>query len=263
MHEASACRRPWWKKTVAMRSIAFTQRNGSSRGTSRENTASDDNSDATNVRALVTTDDFVVRTDGGIGALDPVGSRLGPFSPHIQAFGPGLERMNNRVRFERQFEQAMGDTAFAALDSSQPAVQDIRNRLNANDLTPQDRSALEQALRQLAPLDQRIVDKHKQVNDAYWNFVASSYAAEGGSQWAIDAQSKIYDTFKQRQAELAQLKARRAVAARDFPLALRIDNLDQFRNLSNHDQTGALRGAANGVLNDICDNAREHRERPL
>jgi hypothetical protein len=223
---------------------------------SRQNTMSDDNSNATNVqcrhpalRALVTTDDFVVRTDGGVGTLDPAGS---PFSSHIQAFGPGLERMNDRVRFERQFEQAMRDTAFAALDSSQRAVQDIHNRLNANDLTPQDRSALAQALRQLAPLDQRIVDKQKQVHDAYWNFVESSYAAEGGSQWAIDAQSKIYDTFKQRQAELAQLKAQRAVAARDFPLALRIDNLDQFRHLSNHDQTAVLRGAADGVLNDIA-----------
>jgi hypothetical protein len=225
---------------------------------SRHNTVPDDNSNATNargrhpaLRALVTTDEFVVRTDSGVGALDPAGSPPGPFSSHIQAFGPGLERMNDQARFEHQFAQALRDTAFAALDSSQRAVQDIRNRLNAN-LTPQDRSVVEQALTQLAPLDQQVADKQKQVNDAYWNFVASSYAAEGGSQWAIHAQSKIYGTFKQRQAELAQLKAQRAVAARDFPLALRIDNRDQFRHMSNHDQTAVLRGAADGVLNDIA-----------
>jgi hypothetical protein len=225
---------------------------------SRHNTVPDDNSNATNargrhpaLRALVTTDEFVVRTDGGVGALDPAGSPAGPFSSHIQAFGPGLERINDQAGFEHQFEQALRDTAFAALDSSQRAVQDIRNRLNAN-LTPQDRSVLEQALTQLAPLDQRVADKQKQVNDAYWNFVASSYAAEGGSQWAIHAQSKIYGTFKQRQAELAQLKAQRAVAARDFPLALRIDNRDQFRHMSNHDQAAVLCGAADGVLNDIA-----------
>ena len=127
-------------------------------------------------------------------------------------------------------------------------MRDIRNRLNANDLTPQDRSAIEQALTQRAPLGKRIANKHKQVNEAYWNFVASSYAADGGSQWPIDAQSKIYDTFKQRQAELTRLKAQRAAAARDCPLALRIDNLDQFRDMSNHGQTAALRGAADGVL---------------
>jgi hypothetical protein len=226
---------------------------------SRHNAVPDDNSNATNtrrrhpaLRALVTTDDFVVRHDGGVGTLDPAGSPRGPFSSHIQAFGPGLERITDQVRFEHQFEQAMRDTAFAALDSSQRAVQDIRDRLNANNLTPQDRSALEQALVQLAPLDQRVADKQKQVNDAYWNFVASSYAAEGGSQWAIQAQSKIYGTFKQRQAEFAQLKAQRAVAARDFPLALRIDNRDQFRHMSNHDQTAALWGAADGALNDIA-----------
>ena len=226
---------------------------------SRPNAMPADNSNATDVqrrhmglRALVTTDDFVVCTDGGGGALDPTGSPLEPFSSHIQAFGPGLERTNDQVRFEHQFAQAMRDTAFAALDSSQRAVQDIHNRLNANDLTPQDRSALEQTLPQLAPLDQRIADKHKQVNEAYWNLAASSYAADGGSQWAIDAQSKIYDTFKQRQAELAQLKAQRAVAGRDFPLALRIDNLDPLRHMSNHGQTAALRGAADGVLNDIA-----------
>jgi hypothetical protein len=225
---------------------------------SHHNSVPDDNSNATTargrhpaLRALVTTDEFVVRTDGGVGVLDPAGSPPGPFSSHIQAFGPGLERMNDQAGFEHQFEQALRDTAFAALDSSQRTVQDIRNRLNAN-LTPQDRSVLEQALTQLAPLDQQVADKHKQVNNAYWNFVASSYAAEGGSQWAIHAQSKIYGTFKQRQAELAQLKAQRAVAARDFPLALRIDNRDRFRHMSNHDQTAALFGIADAVLNEIA-----------
>jgi hypothetical protein len=226
---------------------------------SPHNTVPDDNSNATNapghhpaLRALVTTDDFVVHADGGGGVLDPADPPLGPFSSHIQAFGPGLVRMNDQVRFEHQFEQAMRDTAFAALDSSQRAVQHIRNRLNANNLVPQDRSALEQSLTQLVPLDQRVADKQKQVNDAYWNFVASSYAAEGGSQWAILAQSKIYGTFKQRQAELAQLKAQRAIAARDFPLALRIDDRDRFRHMSNRDQAAALRGAAEEVLNDIA-----------
>jgi hypothetical protein len=230
---------------------------------SRDNAALDGQPNATNVetvhpglRSLVTTDDFAIRANGaGTGALDRVGSPLGPFSSHLQAFGPGLERITDRAAFERQFEQAMRDTAFQALDDSQRAAEDIRSRVNGQDLTPEDRTDLNSALQRLAPLDRQIADKQREVDAARWNFIASSYVvgqSQGMSPHAIEAQSQAYDALKLRQAELAQLNAQRADAARDFPLVLRVDNLDQFRGMSPQDQTTALRGAADQVLRDIA-----------
>ena len=227
---------------------------------SRQNTARAEHSNATNLqsghsglRRLVTADDFVVRTDRGAGVLRPIGSPMGPFSPHIQAFGSGLERVDDHGRFEHQFEQAMQDIAFEALDNSQRAAQEIRDRLNGNDLIPQDRPALERAMEQLQPLERQIAARQKQVDEAYWMFVASSYAVgDGALKWALDAQSKAYDALKQRQAEFAEIRAQRAVAARDFPLVLHIDNLDQFRRMDHRDQIVALRAAADGVLKDIA-----------
>lgn len=48
------------------------------------------------------------------------------------------------------------------------------------------------------------------------NLVACSYVAEGNSQWAIDVRPKSTAPFKQRQAELAQLKTQCAMPARDL-----------------------------------------------
>ena len=232
---------------------------------SRDNAALEGQPNATNVqavhaglRALVTTDDFVIRTKGGgTGVLDRVGSPLGPFSSHLQAFGPGLERITDRGAFERQFEQAMRDTAFQALDDSRRAVNDIRGRLNGQNLTPEDRANLDRSLKQLAPLDRRIADKQREVDRAHWDFLASGHAvarSEGGKQQqrAIEDQRRAYDALQLRRAELAQLRAQRAVAARDFPLVLRVENLDQFRGMSLQAQTAALRGAADQVLRDIA-----------
>src|SRR5215470_6957582 len=233
---------------------------------SRGNAALDGQSNATNVemvhpglRSLVTTDDFAIRANGaGTGALDRVGSPLGPFSSHLQAFGPGLERITDRAGFERQFEQAMRDTAFQALDDSQRAAEDIRSRLNGQDLTPEDRANLSRALEQLAPLDRQIAAKQREVDDARWNLfgvnqmvgMQSQYGAPTSDTLAL--QSQAYDTLRQRQAELAQLNAQRADAARDFPLALRIENLDRFRGMSAQEQTAALHDAADQVLRDIA-----------
>src|SRR5262245_30185789 len=233
---------------------------------SRDNVALDGQPNGTNVqmvhpglRSLVTTDDFAIQANGtGSAALDRVGSPLGPFASHLQAFGPGLERITDRAAFERQFEQAMRDTAFQALDDSQRAAQDVRSRLNGQDLTPEDRANLNRALEQLAPLDRQIAAKQREVDDARWNFfgvnqmvgMQSQYGAPTSDTLAL--QSQAYDTLRQRQAELAQLNARRADAARDYPLALRIENLDQFRGMSPQKQTAALRGAADQVLRDIA-----------
>jgi hypothetical protein len=40
------------------------------------------------LRALLTTDDFAVHLDEAPVCPSSIGSPLGPFSPHIQAFGP-------------------------------------------------------------------------------------------------------------------------------------------------------------------------------
>ena len=233
---------------------------------SRDNAALDGQPNATNVqtvhpglRSLVTTDDFAIRTNGAAtGALDRVGSPLGPFSSHLQAFGPGLERITDRGAFERQFEQAMRDTAFQALDDSQRAAEDIRSRVNGQDLSPEDRASLNRALERLAPLDRQIADKQREVDDARWNLFGVNQMVGMQSQYGVptsdtlDLQKQAYDALRQRQAELAQLNAQRADAARDFPLVLRIENLDQFRGMSPQDQTAALRGAADQVLRDIA-----------
>lgn len=230
---------------------------------SRENAEIAGQADATNVqsehpglRTLVTTDDFIIRLNGtGTAALDRIGSPLGPFSSHIQAFGPGLERIADRGRFERQFEQAMRDTAFQALDDSRRAAQDVRSRLDREDLSSQDRAAVNRVLERLRPLDRQIDAKQREVDGAYWNFIGSTYGqalSKGMSGPAIKAQLQAYDTLKLRQAELAQLKAQRADAARDFPLLLRIDDLDQFRAMKPRDQIAALRSAADQVLRDIA-----------
>jgi len=232
---------------------------------SRDNAAVDGKLDATNVRpvhpglrALVTTDHYVIRTKAaGIGTLDRIGSPLGPFSSHVQAFGPGLERITGRGAFERQFEQAMRDTAFQALDDSRRAVEDVRVRLNGQDLRPEDRANLDRSLKQLAPLDRQIADKQREVDRTYRDFLATGYPlarSEGAKQQqrAIEDQLRAYQALRLRRAELAQLNAQRAVAARDFPLVLRIENLDRFRGTSPQAQTAALRGAADQVLRDIA-----------
>src|SRR5262249_38144725 len=181
---------------------------------SRDNVALDGQSNGTNVqmihpglRSLVTTDDFAIKANaGGTAALDRVGSPLGPFSSHLQAFGPGLERITDRAAFERQFEQAMRDTAFQALDDSQRAAEDIRGRLNGQDLTQEDRANLNHALEQLAPLDRQIANKQREVDDARWNFFGASQMVGMQSQYGaptsdtLALQSQAYDTLRQRQA---------------------------------------------------------------
>src|SRR5262245_50536992 len=149
---------------------------------SRDTAAPYGESNVTNVqpvhprlRALVTTDDFVIRMNGaGSGTLDRIGSPLGPFSSHLQAFGPSLERIKNRGAFERQFEQAMRDSAFHALDNSQRAVEDIRGRLDSQDLTLDDRTALKRTLQRLAPLDRQIADKQREVDGARRDWIGAT-----------------------------------------------------------------------------------------
>jgi hypothetical protein len=219
-----------------------------------------------NVAAVTTTDDVIVRFNAqGTPQLDTIGSTRGPFVGHTEAFGPGLQGLSEKNRFERQFELAMRDTAFTALDASRVEANSALARLQGSSFTVEDRAAVQRTIARLEDVDARIAAKQDEVNAARLEFVGSSYGVAYASPFAstsgydpYQVQSNAYDKLKSLEAELGTLQSERIVSAKEAPLLLRVD-VEDFKAMSEAEQVASLRGEAQGVLKDI-ETTRENIE---
>jgi hypothetical protein len=210
------------------------------------------------VKALITGDGYVTDLSGGQPQVELSGSARDPFSAHLETFGPGLQKLTgNRERFERQFELAMRDTAFAALDHSQQAAQETQSRLDGNTFTPEDRAAMQLTQDRLAPVDERILAKRKELDAAKSEEQSLSLAialSDGFYSPVTMEECQAAAAKTERvQSELNQLQAERTQAARDFPLLLRVDpaKMGEFKEKSEADQVAFMRGEAKQVIADI------------
>lgn len=238
-----------------------------------ENSRTDDPDDTDLVRnhpdmvALVSTDDIVVRTTSGVGRIDRDGNVLSPFQGQLAAFGPGMNRITDPEEFERQFELVMRDTAYAAVDAAQTAAEEAKARF-ATPLSEADRATMGRVFDALGPIraereakEQELLLAQVQKYSGYAE-MASEYVnplmipinrlrdfliEKGTGQEKPDASAEV----TRLSAELAQIKARETAAAADFPLAMRIEDMDAFRAMTPEAQAAALRGHSDDVLEDI------------
>ncbi|MFN3823050.1 MAG: hypothetical protein ACK4RN_03635 [Pseudorhodobacter sp.] len=238
-----------------------------------ENSRTEDPDDTDLVRnhpdmvALVSTDDIVVRTATGVGRIDRDGNILSPFQGQLAVFGPGMARITDRKQFESQFELVMRDSAYAAINAAQEAAEDAKARFAAP-LSEADRATMGRVFDDLAPIRAEREAKEKELLLAQMRKYSgyAELASEYMNPLLIPinrlrdfAQEKLTGTEKpddsaevaRISAELAQIKARETAAAADFPLAMRVENLDSFRAMTPEAQAAALRGHADGVLEDI------------
>ena len=212
------------------------------------------------VEAIVTRDDYVVQFDGNRGMVDRTYG-ADPLMSHLEAFGPGLSEITDRQAFEDQFELAMRDTAFFALDQAEAEARAFRDRVAGDTLSPEDQALMEQTIEGLQALDDEIEEAQARVDalesDRFWSdFNAGMSAGMGGgvyipSQGQLERRQELQANLDAARTELAHLKAERSVVARDFPALLRVENLDTFETLPQARQMETLREAADGVLDDI------------
>lgn len=246
--------------------------------------ANDDSEDAndttikrvdTGLVAIITEDDYIIRTESGGGVIDRSGSPLGPFEGPIQAFGVGMEKLKDKEAFEEQFELVMRDTAFAAIDSAEQAAQDMRAKLE-KPLGAGERATLGKVLEDLDPVNKQLADKEQalllakaQVYSGYAelltmfanpltipSFMLKNLILSGEP---VDMKEEEKARLAELEKEVAGLKIKRSELARDFPLALRIEDPEEFRKLSQEEQDDMLREMADGVLEDI-ETTRENIE---
>jgi hypothetical protein len=213
------------------------------------------------VAAVTTSDDYIVRFNtSGTPQLDTTGSARGPFVGHTEAFGTGLKGLNDQGRFERQFDLAMRDTAFTALDASKVEAERVLGRLQGSSFSSTDRAAITSTLPALESHDRLIAAKKQEINDVFMQLLSESQNVGYGlgmSEHMLDSQMEHYTRSAQLQeqrqtleAELQNLEAERTVVAKDAPLLLRVD-LEDFKAMSEAEQVATLREQAQGVLSDI------------
>lgn len=227
------------------------------------------------VQTMATKDGYVVDLSNGQSHVQLSGTSSDPFSAHKKVSGEGLEGLiGDRKQFEKRFELAMRDAAFKALDQSETATRAALQGLSADaslekpaeHFTDADRASIDKAKKQMAPIDEKIIAKQKELEVALREKHEADRALPTMPNKALvhkmtvpymdAAFKKIAETHtkvRRIQAELNQLKAERTQAAKDYPLMLRVEpgKMGEFNAKSEADQVKVLHKEARGVLNDI------------
>lgn len=202
-----------------------------------------------------------------------------PFATYKKRYGEGLAKLHgDRTQFENYFQSAMHDTALAALTQSEKATKVALLGLSAgpnldkptDHFNDADKAAIDKAKTQMAPIDEQIIAKKKELDGAL------KEAKQADNQLSCDAHFGVVSwltapkcehppaersyhaeqakaTYYRIEAELNGLNAARVQAAQDYPLLLRIEpeKMNQFNTSSEASQVKFLHEQAKGVLNDI------------
>ncbi|RRD56702.1 hypothetical protein EII20_09655 [Comamonadaceae bacterium OH2545_COT-014] len=192
------------------------------------------------VKALVTDDAYLI--DFHAGAASLAGPVSGPFESRNAVFGPALADLQSRQQFEREYELALRDAAFVALDNSQQVAGEMQQRLFASQFQPEDRKAMLRVATQLQKLDEAIAKTETALRGARAD---SLHAME------ITLTGEVPEAVADLEQKLADLQMQRIQAAHEFPLLLRVDDLAKFMKLPEQEQVKALSRHVHGVLKDI------------
>ena len=221
-----------------------------------------------NLSAIITDDDYVVDTRRGIktfAELDRVGSPLGPYDGHLQAFGPGLSLIKDKASFEDQFELVMRDATYDAIAKAETAAKEAVAKYS-NPMTTEDKAVAVAVLDKISTVNKEIEAKEKELllaravlytgyadqlmkfgNPALIpNAVLDSLIKKGQ---LIDTKQNEAERVEALKKEIAALNAKRIAAAGPFPLALRIEDPEAFKK-----QDGAANAAE---LQKICTDIQE------
>ena len=215
-----------------------------------------------NVKALVTGDGYVADLSGGHSKVELSGPGGDPFRSHVAAFGKGLAALQgDPAKFQKEFELAMRDTVFAALDHSEQAAKAVFDRLGGDKFTPEDKAAMERTQQRMAPIDAKLIDKRKEIDEAKRELTARqlSNSMQGEvtlgniPEEDLKATQAAQEKVDRLQGEYNQLQAERIQAAKEFPLLLRVEpeKMGEFNGKSEADKVAFLRGEAKQVLDDI------------
>ncbi len=215
-----------------------------------------------NLHALITGDDYVVRVEGGKARMDRDGALGNPLEGHLAAFGPGLSGIGDEDKFLAQMELAMRDVAQKFVDDAEVAAREAQAKYS-KPLTPEDRAKLTAALDRMAPFDKQIADKSREAKFAMAALAAK--VATLANPMALPFElgmslgtgrfeppwAKEKAALDKINAEIAALQQQRAEAAGDMPIALRIEDPEEFRKKSPADQSADLKSAADDVVKDV------------
>ncbi len=225
-------------------------------------------SNASNLAAIITDDDYVVDTRRGIktfAELDRVGSPLGPYDAHMQAFGPGLSLIKDKESFEAQFELVMRDATYDAIAKAETAAKEAVAKYR-DPMTAEDKAVAVAVLDKISVINKELEAKESELLLAravlYTGYVdllmefgnpaliptalLDSLITKGE---LIDTKKSEADRVEALKKEVAALNAKRIAAAGPFPLALRIEDPEAFKNQG---------GAANAAeLRKICTTIQE------
>ena len=152
-------------------------------------------------------------------------------------------------------KEGLRDPGSAALDNAKRAAETTLARLKGGGLVPSDRAAFAKTLRELGPLDVRILTKSRELAAAEARYrtgmsgLAGASNREGALQGLRTARAKV----GRIRAGLSRLQGARIHAARQFPLALRIrpGQTKHFMRKSKVGRAAFLRKEAWKVLADI------------
>jgi hypothetical protein len=242
------------------------------------------------VRAFVTTDAAVLEPrwgqlgphpqergwvyDDWMVERDVIGVENDPFGGHVEAFGEGLTELKDKDKFVAQFQKAMRDAAFAALDVSQKDVLAKQATFSAG-LPPAEADKIRTTGTELekkqgeinAATDERDIASNEVAkyqphgpNDTREpqapgdTRVRSGFSGQGGiADPALLAAAEA--RLQKADAELKRLIAERRGIVRVYPILDRIKDIAEFNKLDDSGKAKALHDLS-GTIGSNIDHVR-------